>query len=409
LGCLPYSTLLLQLSIMQVGSISFCGRTSLNIKSDDVKSSIMKKLEELYDVKIIKRHYQLLRQNHISIINNNPYSLCLRTNGNPYFLYMTQLNFNNTCVFIDRKIQQGYYLPRMIIPSFGFDDVWFEQDTIIEGEMVRDNEQNWIFVMNDLLVHQGQKANGTLLERHSNLHNMLTNHFRRDVDDPCLFQVKRLYKPSELFVMVREFMPSLPYTCRGIYFKPLYNKFTDIYYNFDDSNIKPVFREKFADHTFMTKQDMKKIQPSPLSIQNLNAQTEPKMDVSGNGTSNGNGIVNLQDHICTPTKSSTTSSTTSTIDLTVDRDVGVELDENVATCTVDKTTSIFTIEKTGTPDVYRLFDTTKNICVGNACVPTIKVSKYLQQLFENSNVVAKYTLTCQWSSRFQKWIPSVPT
>lgn len=379
---------------MQVGTISFCGRTSLNVKSDDVKSGIMKKLDNLYDLKVIKKHFQLFRPEHQGYINNNPYSVCLRTNGNPYFLCLTQINFCNTCLFIDKKIQQGYYYPRMIIAPFRFHDSLFATDTIFDGEMVKDSNNKWLFIINDLLVNNSVKSAAPLVQRHAIVHDILSKSFMPDTDDICMFQMKKLFKVTHIKEMLDVFMPTLPYTCRGIYFKPLYNKFRDIYYNFDDNNIKSVLREKFAENTFMTK-----TQVNTLSImKSNNSVSESASSSSEKGDDSPRSHTSSTDSF---KKSQNTIATSTVNNTTVAKAIKVLPEEN-------KTKRLFHIEKTITQDVYRIFNINTGEYVSNACIPSMRISKYLQSLFENSNVVTKHTIEADWSSKFNKWVPVVP-
>ena len=120
---------------MQIAEISFADKIAYNIKADDTKKYILDQLEEKYNLKIITKHHEKFDPKLMHIINNNPHLLSARSNGNPYFLHMLKYNYNNYCIFIDKKIQQGYYFPRMIICNFHFGDDIFE-DTIFDGEMV---------------------------------------------------------------------------------------------------------------------------------------------------------------------------------------------------------------------------------------------------------------------------------
>ena len=53
---------------MHTGIISFADRIAYNIKSNDIKNIILNKLFQLYNIKIIQRHYYLLSNNNLNII-----------------------------------------------------------------------------------------------------------------------------------------------------------------------------------------------------------------------------------------------------------------------------------------------------------------------------------------------------
>ena len=136
---------------MMLGEISFAGKTGYNIKSDDVKQRLLDDLEGLTGFKVIQKHHERFHDNLIHKLSGNPHMVCLKSNGNPYLLYLTKINFVNQCVFIDKKIQQGYFYPRMIMSRFRFDDRLFEGGTLIDGEMVKANNGAWIFLVGDIL------------------------------------------------------------------------------------------------------------------------------------------------------------------------------------------------------------------------------------------------------------------
>ena len=92
---------------MQTGTISFCNKTALNIKSTDIKNSILQNLENEFDIKIINKHHEIFSEEFsFKKLNKVPFLLSTKTNGNPYFLYCTRINFTNTVIIIDKKIQQ---------------------------------------------------------------------------------------------------------------------------------------------------------------------------------------------------------------------------------------------------------------------------------------------------------------
>jgi hypothetical protein len=243
----------------------------------------------------------------------------------------------------------------MIISRFHFCDSLFENETILDGEMIKDNQGSWIFLIHDLLVHKSQSmSNISILQRNQLLHEMLTARFYEDMDDVCMFQVKKLFKITEMATMLDVFMPSLPYTCRGIYFKPYFFKFKDIYYNFDDSNIKSVVREKYT-RTFNTIGDVeRKLQKKKVADAD-----------SGAGASPAGKRENK-----------------------------------------DGEKRKFMVEKTSVQDVYNLYDVESGAFVDNACLPTMRASKLLQSAFGNATLVVRIPIIAEYSSRFQKWIPS---
>jgi len=231
---------------MNVGEISFCNKVGFNINNNDVKKTILGDLESSYGIKIIARHYEKFDESRsITTLNRNPHLVCLRSNGNPYFLHLVKYNFTQYCIFVDKKIQQGYYYPRMIISRFSFDDELFEGGgTLMEGEMIKSNDGTWYFVISELLVYAGEHLTNTNLPKRINiLSSALKDKHLPDSTDVCQFRIKRFFNYEE-YDEIQKHISKLPYTTRGLLFKPLFMRFKDILYNFDDSLIVKVERKK---------------------------------------------------------------------------------------------------------------------------------------------------------------------
>jgi hypothetical protein len=310
---------------MQSGNISFCDKTALNIKSNVIKKQILETLEQTYFIKILQKHHDNFNE-QISIpkLKKKAYLCSLKSNGNPYFMYLTKINHVNTCVLIDKKIQQGYYMPRMIIVRLMMDDELFE-DTLFDGEMVKDKNSEWIYIINDIFTYKGKYLiDMNLIKRLNIIYNILLKQFMPD-DDLFHIQVKKYFQCHEIEYVCEEFKNKLPYSVRGAYFKPMFFKFKDILMNFDDSLIKSTKRIKYSE----------------------------KNEFIENGK--------------------------------IDRKLK--------------------IKQTEVPDIYNLYDCKSNELIGNACVNKMETSKFLSELFKESNSVESFIVNCRYNEKFEKWIP----
>lgn len=349
---------------MHVGEISFCDKIAFNIKSEDTKRFILDTLEKKYNLKIIHKHYDKYDEKNIGVLQKNPHLVCVRSNGNPYFLYLMKYNFIQYCIFIDKKIQQGYYLPRMIIVQLLFDDVLFD-DTIFEGEMIKANDGKWYYLINDLLVCKGNQLHDTNLPRRISMcYDLLARHYQHEQYDPFKVGIKSFFRYDQLAEAINTHIPALPYTCRGLYFKPLYIRFKDILYNFDDNLIKKVERVKY-----------KSVKQFILKEDGITTRIQTNMGKDS--------------HECGSSTSETGESRASS-----------EMDFPSSAITG---TRKFYVRKTSTPDVYELFDGQNQI--GIACVPTLKISKKMRELTKNMNMVDKTEVLCEFSAKFNKWMP----
>lgn len=355
---------------MRLGAISFCDQTAYNMRSDDDKMRILNDIEDRFSVRILKKHHDPFNEDTAKIIDGNPFMASVRSNGNPYFLYLTRLNFVETCVFIDKKIQHGYFLPRMIISKLWFDSEIFN-DTLLEGEMVRRKDGSWLFLVSDLLVDcGGTLTNFNLIRRLNRAYTILSSHWRKDVMDVCSIQVKKYFKVTNVEDIICNFVTSLDYTCRGIYFKPLFLKFRDILLNFDDSLVKKVIRTKYKESS------------------NFLLLDTIKQDEQG--------------AIATVTTETTVTTITAMNEVTAQ----VRSDDKSA-----PSDAVFLVKKTSLPDVYELYkcaaDVSRRVYL-EACVPNLQTSKRLRAQFLSLGVTDSVPMVCVFHKKFKKWVPTNP-
>lgn len=351
--------------MVHISEISFCDKVGFNIKSNDTKKWILDSLENRYGIKIISRHFEKFQERSMKNLNNNLHMLCVRTNGNPYFLYLVKINFTNYCILIDKKVQQGYFYPRMILVKLHFDNVLFDQETIFDGEMVKNGDNTWTYLINDIIVNAGTYLNNMNLAKRLHVcFDMLEKHFSPSSMDVFNIIVKAYFKYDELEYMINTYVPGRPYTCRGIYFRSLYLKFKDTLVNFDDSLVQKVERIKFKDvKQFMLKEDTpekhitkQQLVPSPIPSPSPTASVISHEDVLA---------------------------------------------------TTSELVRKFMVKKTSDPDVYELYTGTQDKVFGLACIPNMKTSKYMKKIFQDKNIVTKIELELEYSSRFNKYIPIV--
>lgn len=345
---------------MHLGEISFCDRVGFNIKSDDIKRKLLEELESSTGFKVIQKHYDRFDPNMpcVSRINNMPHMLSLRTNGNPYLLYLTKYNHENQCIFIDKKIQHGYFYPRMILSKLWFDKSLFN-NTLMDGEMVKTKSGEWHFVINDIIC-----LNNQLMEKHnivkriSIVYDILRNQFNDDEFNCCRMLVKKYFTLAQMDKMLKEFMPSLPYTCRGIYFKPFYIKFKDILMNFDDSLVQKVVRFKY-----------KHLEGGQTFNELAGPEAPP----------------HLQQAPSTPPAAVTQ-----------------------AAPKADEKERMFYVKKTNNTDLYELYDNQNDSKMHSyALVNSIKISKMMKDRFRNLNSTEKVQMQFIYNEKFSKYTPSV--
>lgn len=235
--------------------ISFCGRVAFNIIDTDFKARTLRDLDERFGCGVVRRHYDRFDPAlSPARLTRAPHAVCLRSNGNPYFLFLTRCGRKSLAIFVDKKVQSGYAQPRMIVAPFQMRGGAFN-DNVLEGEMVRDASGGWVFLVNDAPALDGRRCTEPFEQRLKRLTGLLEAAYTPSAIDVCDFQVKRFVPASEAGELVHGLAPTLPYTSRGLLFKPLLKGAAlDVLYNFDDSIVRtPVVRSKVCkDRVFAT-------------------------------------------------------------------------------------------------------------------------------------------------------------
>ena len=347
---------------MQTGTISFCDDSAMNIKSTSIKTIILNKLENDFGVKIISKHHDKFDiSTSINRIKQNPYMICLKSNGNPYYMYLTRHNNVNLTLMIDKKVQQGYFLPRMIIVRKGFDNHLFT-NTLFDGEMIKTSDNKWIYMINDILVCKNKQLSSLNFMKRINLvYDILENDYKSYPFNIFNIQVKKYVKYIDLENVLLPLKDKLNYTNRGLLFKPMFTKFKDILLNFDDSLIDNSKKIKYANTKDNTYIDIKE-------LERIKRKNEYFDEYSSNGSKkNINHMSNNNLHM-------------------------------------DK---LFNVLKTDLPDIYELYDDENKNC-GIACVSTLKCSKYLEEKFKDTSINQKIKLLCKYNDKFaNNWVPIV--
>jgi hypothetical protein len=344
---------------MQTGIISFGDRVAWNIKCNNTKDKILEEIYELYNIRIIQKHYYKLDENNIKHLKKVPHLISLRTNGNRYFIYFTKYNDVEIIYFIDMKIHTGYDKPRIILARGLFNKSLFN-NTLLEGEMVKRNDNKWIFIINDIIGYEGKKLDNVILpERLKIIYKILNEKYTPDpICDVCNYEIKSYYYLSKKSLKeVIEKSKELKYSCRGIYLYSYYLKHKPKLYNFDEKVIINV-EKKIKD------------------ITEFKSVIEPINTIKKNeNTSNFIITSNIEP---------------------------IKKEEN------NENYKELWIAKTDDADIYYLYDNYNILTsnkIGVALVPTLKDSIKLRNCFKDKNLTYTIKYKCILNEKFNKYQP----
>jgi len=415
-----------------LSKISFCDKQCSNINDNKFKAQILQNLELKHKIQVVSRDYNILNPNILRNVAYHQHILSTYTNGNPYMLYLTKIDNINCAIFIDKKLKDGYTYPKMHCVKYRFADSLFKEDTIFTGELVRDNERRWFFLIDNLLIYKGMSmSDKNILSRFEIIHNIMLNEYKADKYlEICPLNVKKLFLYKDINKLVNEFIPNLSYMCKGIIFYTLNNKHSNYAYIMprdaqieikSSRDIDDIIQEKYPElwNASLSKSNNNNFTNfTNFTNSDENKNNEDKNNEDKNNENKNNENINdkdikhkdkdLKDIVLDNSSCSLESNTNVNVN-NVNNVNNININKIVV---VENNNVVFKILKTDIPDIYNLY------CIDDkqnqsqtlfkhsiALVPNIKVSHYLYYAFiENPNNL-DMKIECKYSTIFEKWTP----
>ena len=330
---------------MRTMDISFCSKVATNIVLGDAKQLIIDNFKDLISDNGFfgnsgYRYANIINSKSISYLSKQPHIISLKTGGANYFLFLTKINGVNKCLFIDRKTKKGYTLPRIITANFRFSDVLFD-GTVLDGELVRDKKDNWMFLLSNIISYKGENVSGNLATRYNKMYELLTKYYKEDPHfDICYLRVKKLFTYNDYDKMMLQYIPKCGYEIKGLYF----------------NSVNP----KLSNHLFMYPNNTKERRNARETGKNADSDKTQVKDSNAAGAGESDG--------------------------------GLQV------------TATFIIKPTDKPDIYNLYcmdDSTVSM-YGIAHISKMKISKMLKKWF-SENESKDCLVSCEFSKRFKKW------
>ena len=378
----------LTLSGSVLSKISFCDKQCSNVNDNKFKAQIIQNLDTKYKIQVVTRDYNILNPNILRNVSYHQHILSTYSNGNPYMLYLTKIDGVNCTIFIDKKLKDGYTYPKMHCVKYRFSDDLFNGETIFTGELVRDQERRWFFLIDNILLYKGlSTGEKNVLSRFELIHNIMANEYTADKYlEICPLSVKKLFLYKDIKKMVTEFIPNLSYVCKGIIFYTLNNKHSSYAYIMPrDTQIEIKSSSEIDDIVQELYPDLWAKKHSISNNENIRPNEHIESIINLEHTEN---IVGLNDDNVNFNSTPTNK---------IVKSVSIET-ENV----------VFKIMKNDIPDIYNLYcidDKNSLMKHSIALVPNIKVSHYLYNTFITNPNNFELKIECKYSKTFEKWTP----
>ena len=206
--------------MLKGSNISFCDKQAFNIIDDDLKKHILDILKKDYFITIKDRNFYIINKRNINYIEKQPFIVSIKSIGSLYYLFLTKIDNKNYCFYIDKKVKEGHSYPRILSVLYRFDDSIFN-NTLFDGELLRNNNNNWMFIINNLILYKGEiLKNKNIIYKLNKVYEILNeNYIKDDHLEICPLYVKRLFSYHEWTYIMNEYIPNLNYKYKGLYFE----------------------------------------------------------------------------------------------------------------------------------------------------------------------------------------------
>ena len=348
--------------------LSFCGEVAQNVVNKEAKEFVLQQLKSKYDVGINDNRAYILHDKSVYFLEKTQHIISIKSSGTNYLLFLTRINNTNYCFYIDRKIAPGYTVPRIIATKYGFSDTVFK-DTLLDGELVKNDKNQWMFLITDILVHEGKKLESNIISRFNLLYSMLKNCYNVDKDfDICPLVVKRLFRYSEYDYLITQFIPSLTYKTKGLYFNTLNTKHGNQLFIFPNERQHKSHSHNSSNTSHMSNSSHYRGKQTSTSSVNVNGD-------GGGGSSGGVGSGGVGSGVGGSSVSNKSNG------------------------------YIFRLETTLTPEIYNLYykdgsDVIK--CEKPAYIHGLRNSKMIRKFLSGSNTTYVY---CKFNATQKMWEP----
>lgn len=402
-----------------LSNISFCDKQCSNLNNNKAKEDMINYIEKKYPLKIIDRGYIPLNPHMIRNVSYHQHILSTLTNGNSYVLFLTQVEGINCCFYIDRKLKGGYTYPKIHCVKYRFANELFEKETIFSGELIRDNDRKWFFILSDILVYKGQDTKSkNILSKYEMMYDILKDEYTPDIHmEVCPLQIKKLFTYDQIDTMVEDFIPNLSYVCKGLVFNTLDSKFNNYALILPRDKQIQVVDKSYIDSIIERKNPelMENVMPVMDYSNNLNSSDLNNQESYQDGKAKYNtvdpksaGIIANQSITEVSNRSDSQNSNQGKFDQNIGSTlVSSSIESNSKKSeNIDKNNVVFRILKTESPDIYNLYYLEGNELIKDsiALIPNIKTSQKMYHMFKKNNDL-DINMECKFSKIFERWIP----
>ena len=210
---------------------SFCNVQIDNITTNEAKEYILNQMSILCSgIKFNSRYAKVYNEQYSKNLKN-PHIFCLKSSGSPYLLFLSQINNTNYCFLIDKKTNEKYPYPKILIVPYDFSNDLYK-GTLFECELIRDKNHNWSLGINDIYYNKAKNMSKIIIiDRLNSIHSIFREEYvDNEYSKTCPIFMKKFFDYKDIKSVQKNFIPKLSYNTRGFYFVPMRTDYSKILY-----------------------------------------------------------------------------------------------------------------------------------------------------------------------------------
>ena len=214
------------------------------IQQKEIRDEIFQNIRKIGNYNVTSKYYSFLNKRNLSEIKDGDFRISLSSYGKKFLLFLTTYQQKKKSIFINKKNEV------MMDTSFKFiGDLY--QGTLLDGELVKNDENRWIFIINDIPYYKGENMITKSFEERQTIIRHILEHEKMvsDSTDTTLICKKIYFQYKHLQDMCKRFRESLNYKTSGVWFRNIFNYGDNYLYVFpecrtDHQVLNPVIVEE---------------------------------------------------------------------------------------------------------------------------------------------------------------------
>lgn len=150
---------------MDCYTIDYCASSAYLIRNNRQKSDILNSIEKQYNIAPI--HWNKIPYNDrlLSSLQKDEFLISLISGGGRYLLWLTRFNGWPVSILIQRKMDDGFQFPTMIVLQLCLKDIRYFDNSLFEVNVIRNKNNSWMIQLSDVFVLKGKPFRRDLLSK----------------------------------------------------------------------------------------------------------------------------------------------------------------------------------------------------------------------------------------------------